>query len=123
MLSRIIALSALVALPLAGCATDSGKTEAPPAIAASSLDLPIEQIAATAQGRAVLDNDFPGMCQHPMYPYFKAMSLNQVAAMSKGQITPTMIAQAKIDLAALNAAPGAPKPVVATITPTVAAAH
>jgi hypothetical protein len=40
-----------------------------------------------------------------MYPFFESMSLNQIAAMSKGQITPDMLAQAKTDLTTLNAAP------------------
>lgn len=107
MLPRILVLSLLAIVPLAGCATDSDKTVAPRQIATSYLDLPIEQIAAAPNGCAILDKDFPGMRQHAMYDYFKAMSLNQVAAMSKGQITPAMMAQAKIDLASLNVASAA----------------
>ena len=38
-----------------------------------------------------------------MYDFFKSMSLNQIAAMSKGQITPDMLAQAKIDITSLMA--------------------
>jgi hypothetical protein len=67
----------------------------------SSLDEPIEQIADTPTGCAVLDKDFPGLRDHPMYPFFKAMTLNQIAAMSGGKITPDMLAQAKTDLTGL----------------------
>lgn len=122
MLPRFVALSLQVSVLLAGCATDSGRREAPPEIAASTLDMPIEQIAATAGGQAILDRDFPGMCQHPMYSYFKSMTLNQVAAMSKGQITPAMMAQAKVDLASLSTG-NASAPAVATKTTAVAEAH
>lgn len=73
--------------------------------APSPLDMPIETIADSTGGCAVLDKDFPGLRDHPMYPFFKAMTLNQIAAMSKGQITPDMLAQASTDLAALSAAP------------------
>jgi hypothetical protein len=69
----------------------------------SPLDEPIRQIADTGGGCAVLDKDFPGLRQHSMYPFFKSLSLNQIAAMSKGQITADMLAQAKTDLTALNA--------------------
>jgi len=67
----------------------------------SPLDMPIERIAATSDGCAVLDKDFPGLRAHPMYGSFKRMSLNQIAAMSKGQITPQMMTQAQADLSAL----------------------
>jgi len=80
---------------------------------ASVLDQPIRQIADTASGCSVLDKDFPGLRQHSMYPFFKSMSLNQIAAMSKGQITADMLTQAKTDLTALEAT----KPAVAAATP------
>lgn len=116
MLPRIFVLSLLAAISLTACTTNSGKSSAPPAVAMSALDLPIEQIAGSPNGRAILDKDFPGLRQHAMYAYFKAMSLNQVAAMSKGQITSAMMAQAQIDLATLdtaNAAPPSAAPVAA----------
>ncbi len=79
----------------------------------SVLDLPIEKIADMSGGCAVLDRDFPGLRAHPMYPFFKAMTLNQIAAMSKGQITPDMLAQARSDLAAIALA----APATAAVTP------
>lgn len=78
---------------------------------ASVLDLPIEKIAGMSGGCAILDKDFPGLRAHPMFPFFKAMTLNQIAAMSKGQITPDMLAQARTDLAAIDTA------ATATISP------
>ena len=72
-----------------------------PAPLNSSLDVPIEAIAASLSGRAVLDKDFPGLCKHPMYAFFKAMTLNDIAAMSHGKITADMLAQARTDLSAL----------------------
>ena len=67
----------------------------------STLNIPIEEIAATLAGCAILDKDFPGLRAHAMYQFFKAMSLNQIAAMSHGQITADMLIQARVDLSAL----------------------
>jgi len=72
-----------------------------PVTAASTLDEPIEQIAGTADGCAVLDKDFPGLRSHPMYGFFKTMSLHQIAAMTRGKITSDMLTQAQTDLSAL----------------------
>ncbi len=76
-----------------------------PEPSSSTLDVPIIDIAASLGGRAVLDKDFPGLCTHAMYGFFKAMTLNQIAAMSHGEITPDMLAQARTDLSALPARP------------------
>jgi hypothetical protein len=130
MLSRVL-ISFVTCTAIAGCAgieksPGGGAIQTSKALSAStlsSLDVPIEQIAAKPNGCAILDKDFPGLRQHPMYEYFKAMSLNQVAAMSKGQITPAMMAQAKIDIAALNPAANTDVPVVTAKAPTVATAH
>jgi hypothetical protein len=70
----------------------------------STLDEPIERIAGTVDGCAVLDKDFPGLRAHPMYGFFKRMSLHQIAAMSRGKITPDMLTQAQTDLSALPSA-------------------
>jgi hypothetical protein len=40
-----------------------------------------------------------------MYGFFKSMSLNQIAALSRGKITPDMLAQARTDLATLSFKP------------------
>ncbi len=83
----------------------------------AALDTPIEKIAATPTGCAILDKDFPGMRDHPMYGSFKRMSLNQIAAMSHGKITPDMLAQAQTDLSALDTAVPATTPVAMTAAP------
>lgn len=82
--------------------------------ASTALDVPIERIADTPNGCAILDKDFPGMRAHPMYGSFKSMTLNQIAAMSKGQITPDMLAQAKADLATLDMTAPVPASAVST---------
>lgn len=95
----------IVVLGLAPVSSLAQTSDAAAPAAASPLDMPIETIADSTGGCAVLDKDFPGLRDHPMYPFFKAMTLNQIAAMSKGQITPDMLAQARIDLTTLSAAP------------------
>ncbi|HWA90570.1 MAG TPA: hypothetical protein VG889_11070 [Rhizomicrobium sp.] len=113
MLSKAVLLISVL-VPFAAFAQS---TDATPAIAtttdssASALDMPIEKIAQTSQGCAVLDKDFPGMREHPMYGSFKHMTLNQIAAMSHGEITPEMLVQAKTDLSALPSAPNTTTPV------------
>ncbi len=98
----------LVAVPvLAGPAMDVAAPTQAAASASSALDVPIVDIAASARGRAILDKDFPGLCTHTMYGFFKSMSLNQIAAMSHGEITPSMLAQARTDLSALPIATAA----------------
>lgn len=76
----------------------------------SALDLPIAEIASSDRGCAILDRDFPGLRRHPMYIYFKSLSLNQIASMSRGRITPRMLAKAKYDFATANFAPAAEIP-------------
>ena len=73
-------------------------------LANSTLDVPIEDIAASTNGCAILDKDFPGLRSHAMYGFFKTMSLHQIAALSHGRMTPDMLAQARSDLAPLTIA-------------------
>jgi hypothetical protein len=101
-----------------GVALETTLPPADPAAApGSALDEPIEQIADSPGGCAVLDTDFPGLRDHPMYPFFKSLTLNQIAAMSGGKITPDMLAQAKADLAAAPAAPAATPVAAAAAAP------
>jgi hypothetical protein len=108
---RMAVLMPAFALTLAGCHTPpatqiaASNRVAAPEPSSSMLDVPIEDIAASPGGRAILDRDFPGLCTQSMYEYFKAMSLNQIAALSRGRIDPGMLAQAQTDLAALPARP------------------
>jgi hypothetical protein len=95
--SRLMVLFALalVLLSVSGTAAPSHDALLEPSN--SALNIPIEDIAASARGCAILDKDFPWLRKHPMYAVFKSMSLNQIAAMSHGQITPSMLAQARSD--------------------------
>ena len=104
-LVHVLVPVAVLGLAPASAQTNDATQPAAMQAAPSPLDLPIETIADSNGGCAVLDKDFPGLRDHPMYPFFKAMTLNQIAAMSKGQITPDMLAQASTDLATLSAAP------------------
>jgi hypothetical protein len=122
MLLRVLVLPLLVTLPVSGLAqtatTPSPSSEAnsdtglPPLdleqapsdseAQHSALDQPIKKIAGSTGGCAILDKDFPGLRAHPMYQFFKSMTLNQIAAMSHGRITQEMLARAQTDFAALN---------------------
>ena len=110
MFSKRFALFPAIALTIAGCAQNTKELPASAPVAqspysvqsASALDLPIEKIADSTNGCAVLDKDFPGLRKHPMYPYFKSMTLNQIAALSHGQITQEMLAKARTDLSTSN---------------------
>jgi hypothetical protein len=73
-----------------------------PSTAKLSIDSPIEQIAANADGRPVLDANFPGMTAHPAYEQFKGMTLKQLQPMSNGQITDDAIAKAAAALTAVQ---------------------
>ena len=106
---RLALLMAVIALVPAASLAQPGMVataqSAAPAQSNSSLDVPIENIAASSSGRAVLDKDFPGLRTQTMYGAFKALSLNQIAAMSSGRITPDMLAQAQTDLSAPGPTP------------------
>jgi uncharacterized protein YceK len=130
---RALVVSLLALLTATGCAEiATSPTEAPAAGATiapssatpgatqsnSALDLPIEKVAVSAYGCTILDRDFPGLRAHPMYEYFKSMSLNQIAAMSHGKITPGMLAQAQTDLGTLNIANTTQVNTAAIVTPT-----
>ena len=101
-----LAISALALMPLPLWAGAPAQAVPPKHVASlasfhSTLDVPIEEIAASLGGCAILDKDFPGLRTHTMYRTFKSMSLHQIAAMSHGRITPAMLAQADADLSAL----------------------
>lgn len=92
--------TAMTILALATAAPAFAQAVAPapkavPAVPAAkyTLDTPIEQIAADPKGKAVLDAVLPGTTTHAMYDMFKSMSLNQVAPMSEGKITPERLAK------------------------------
>ena len=68
------------------------------AAALSAADTPIETIAATAEGKAALDKNLPGLTTHEAYEQFKGMSLKQVQPMSGGAITDDQLKALQADL-------------------------
>lgn len=73
--------------------------QAPAAAAAPSAgDTPIADIAATAEGKAALDKNLPGLTSHEAYEQFKGMTLKQVQPMSQGAITDDQIKALQADL-------------------------
>lgn len=67
-----------------------------------SLDTPVEAIVANPKGKAVFDAQLPGLTTHEHYPMFKAMTLNQIAPMSNGQVSAEALAKVKADLEAIQ---------------------
>jgi hypothetical protein len=68
------------------------------AAALSAADTPIETIAATAEGKAALDKNLPGLTTHEAYEQFKGMSLKQVQPMSGGAISDDALKALQADL-------------------------
>ena len=72
------------------------------AIAAFTVDTPIEALMADERSKAVLETHLPGIGDHPAYEQFKAMSLVQVMPWSQGMITEEVLAKIGADLAAIE---------------------
>jgi hypothetical protein len=87
--------------PAAGPATASAK--------ALSVNTPVSAIAANPAGKAVLEQDLPGLLERPEYGVFKNMTLKSLAGMSNGKITPQKLDQVQHDLQAIPAT-DAPQP-------------
>jgi len=100
----LIASAALFANLSVAAAAQTVMAPAPAAaaVAAFSIDSPIEQLVANPATKAVLDADFPGVTTHPAYEQFKAMSLKQLAPYANGIITDEKLAKASADLAAVK---------------------
>ena len=86
----------------AGAQTVAAPAPAAAAVAAFSIDSPIEQLVANPATKTVLEADFPGITTHPAYEQFKAMSLKQLAPYSNGIITDEKLGKASADLAAIK---------------------
>lgn len=87
---------------LAAPSAPSAPASAPAAAAKFTLDTPIQDIVADAQGKAVLDKHLPGLIDLPQYDMFKALSLKQVQPYSNGKLTDELLAQTATDLAAIK---------------------
>jgi len=100
-------IAALLALPGTAIAqTAPAPAPAPAATPAPApkftLDTPIQEIVADAQGKAVIDKNLPGMIGLPQYDMFKGLSLNQLKAYSDGKLTDEILAKTATDLAAIK---------------------
>ena len=95
--------------PQTATATATAAGAVAPAAAAAtsaglSLDTPIGEIAAAPAGKAVLDQQLPGLLTHPAYETFKAFSLKALQPYSNGLITDERLAAVEAGLKALNPA-------------------
>ena len=63
-----------------------------------SVNTPIWMIASNAQGRAVLEQRLPGLCERPEFMMFKGMSLAKLAVLSRGRISLADLTQIEADL-------------------------
>lgn len=70
----------------------------PPAAAPSpasavrfSLDTPIVELLGNYQGKKVLDRDMPGLSTDKNLAQFKALSLNRLAPLSGGRLSPALL--------------------------------
>ena len=117
---RLAALAPLAGLALAACATQRTPpapqaTTAAPTASGLSLDTPIGQIDGAPGGRAVLDQDLPGLTSRPEYPMIKTMTLKTLAGLSGGKLTQERLTKVQSDLARL--APAATSSAAASAAP------
>ncbi|MDF2385948.1 hypothetical protein JMG10_31065 [Nostoc ellipsosporum NOK] len=104
MMMNKLLLAALLALPGTALA-QAAPAPAPAAPAAApkfTLDTPIQEIVADAQGKAAIDKNLPGLIGLPQYDMFKGLSLNQLKAYSDGKLTDEILAKTATDLAAIK---------------------
>src|SRR5207237_430746 len=96
-------------LDLAPVEEDSAVTTAAPAAAAPEatgqrfgLDTPIEALIANRRSKAVLDRDMPGLSSDKNLDKFKALTLNRLAPLSGGRLSPALLEKVGRDLAAID---------------------
>src|ERR1700722_4700232 len=99
---RFLIVAAILAIPQIAQAGPSMTTIPATLTTGYTLDTPIEAIAASPAGAAVINKDIPGLLTDRSYEIFKGMSLRLVAALSHGQLTNQMLAQVDDDLKALG---------------------
>jgi len=99
-------IAALLLLPgtaLAQAAPAPAPAASPAAAAAKlTLDTPIQDIVADAQGKAVIDKHLPGLIGLPQYEMFKGLSLKQLQPYSDGKLTDEILAKTAADLASIK---------------------
>lgn len=82
------------------CVIIGGKAANPTPHVISTLDLPIERIAANPTGKTILDANLPQVLSHANYDSFKSMSLRQLQPLSQGRITDAALNKTESELAA-----------------------
>ncbi len=87
-----------------------GPAAAEPAGATLTVETPIQSIASSPQGRAVLEKNLPGMLERPEYMMFRSMSLSKLASMSHGRISRAKLDRIQLQLASVRVASTAPRP-------------
>ena len=104
MMMNKLLLAALLALPGTALAqtAPAPAPAAPVAAPKFTLDSPIQEIVADAQGKAAIDKNLPGLIGLPQYDMFKGLSLNQLKAYSDGKLTDEILAKTAADLAAIK---------------------
>ncbi|MDG2532133.1 hypothetical protein P6144_00595 [Sphingomonas sp. HITSZ_GF] len=100
-------IAALLALPGAAMAQTAPAPAPSPAATPApapkfTLDTPIQDIVADAQGKAVIDKNLPGLIGLPQYEMFKGLSLKQLQPYSDGKLTDEILAKTAADLAAIK---------------------
>ncbi len=68
-------------------AADANRPQPPGLVQRLSVNTPIDVIAATPQGKAVLEHELPGLCERPEYVIFRTMSPAKLALLSNGRIS------------------------------------
>jgi len=98
----IIALLAMPGIAMAQTAPAPSPAATPAPAAKFTLETPIQEIVADAQGKAAIDKNLPGLIGLPQYEMFKGLSLNQLKAYSDGKLTDDLLAKTAADLAAIK---------------------
>ena len=90
--------------PLAGAAAEP----APQPGRTLSVSTPISVIASNPKGRAVLQQDLPGLCERPEFVMFKGMSPAKLAVLSRGRISNADLVRLQTDLLKVDLGGDAP---------------
>lgn len=109
MIKTVLAAVALATVATAASAqtapaqSHAGHAAAPAAAAKPTISSSIKDLLAYPATAAILEKHLPGVSQHPALPQFQDMTLADVAPMSGGAISPTIIAAIDTDIKALPA--------------------
>jgi len=103
---RAVAYTLLGPALLAGCGAPphaAAVSKASPAVPGKqpsmfTLDTPVDRIAATPNGKAILEKDVPGLMASKEYALFDDMSLSQIAIMSGGRLSKDKLSLVQSDL-------------------------